>query len=376
MKKKILTIVLMVLVVAVSAFSMVACGDKGRDTYLIGMTGPLTGGAASYGISVKNGAEIAIADINEKGGLNGVKFEFKMMDDEADPVKAGTGYDALYDLGMHASLGGVTSGACESFNAKAAADNIFSLTPSASAANCIKASSSYRICFGDPDQGVLAAQELTKTYTNIGVVYDSSDSYSSGIYAAFQAEMTKLGKTYTSQSFTAETKATFASTAVSALSACDVIFMPFYYQEAYLVIQEAAKTNVAVDFFGCDGLDGLDGFAAQQDNGADVSGVRYFTPFDANSDVAVVSSFVTKYKAKYNSSPDQFAADGYDAVMAIYEAMKVAKVDDVNISASDLCNKLKTVFNSADFSYAGTTGNMKWSSNGAPTKEAIILTIE
>ena len=181
---------------------------SGKNTeYIIGATGPLTGDASSYGISVKQGAQLAIDEINAAGGLNGVNFKFDIKDDKAGATEAGTGYDALYESGMQVALGSVTSGSCEQFADKAAQDGLFFITPSASAASIIASSKyAFRVCFGDPDQGTLAAEELTSQYKKIGAIYDNSDTYSTGIYDAFKAEMAKLNVEFIEQSFDKDNK--------------------------------------------------------------------------------------------------------------------------------------------------------------------------
>jgi len=360
--KKILAMALC-LVFALSCLT--ACGENDETAYFIGGTGPLTGDASSYGISVKNGAQLAIDEINANGGLNGVNFKFDIKDDKATPVDAATGYDALMDAGMQISIGSVTSGSCESFASKAATDNLFFMTPSASAANVIEnRPNAFRVCFGDPDQGVLAAQELAKSYTKIGAIYDTSDAYSRGIYEAFSAEMKKLGKTYTEQSFDAENKKDF-STQVEALKDCDVIFLPIYYNEAALIAKACVVKSCDALLFGCDGLDGI----ADLVDANVTNAIKYITPFDANSSDEKVSSFVKAYKAAYNNEvPDQFAADGYDAIMVIYEAMKAAGVNDVNIGYSELCDLVVKAITDKSFKYKGATGEMTWDVSGACTK--------
>ena len=377
--KKFVRIMSVVLCVVLLAGVFAACGQKKGYTannteYFIGATGPLTGGAASYGISVQKGATLAVEEINKAGGLNGVKFKFDMRDDQAAAADAGTGYDTLYEAGMQISLGSVTSGACKSFGAKAKEDNVFFMTPSASEQAVIETGdNAFRVCFGDPDQGTLAAQEIKAAgYTNVGVLYDSSDSYSSGVFDAFKAEMNKLGLTYTEAKFDAENKVDF-STQASALKDCDIVFMPFYYTEAALFIKASAAKGSTAVFFGCDGFDGISG---QFKGDKPENTIKYITPFDVNSTDAKVSAFVTAFKAKYNEEPDQFAADGYDAVMAIFEAMKAAGVNDVTISASDLCEKVKATITSASFSYTGATGTMKWDASGACTKSAQIVELD
>ena len=362
--KKILAAVLALVMIAVC---FTACGGNksgnGEKTLLIGATGPLTGDASSYGISVKNGASLAVKEINEAGGVNGIKLAFDIKDDKATAEDASTGYDALMDAGMKIAIGSVTSGSCAAFADKAESDNLFFITPSASAANVIeKGTNSFRVCFGDPDQGVLAAQELVKTYKNIGCIYDTSDPYSSGIYDAFKAEMDKMGAKFTLQTFDAENKKDF-STQAEALKDCDVVFTPFYYTEAGLVAKAfVAKGSKAV-IYGCDGLDGI----ADQIEGVD-SKIMYITPFDINSKEEATAKFVAAYKAEYNVEPDQFAADGYDAIYTIFNALKAAGVDNADMDASELCDLVVAAITDPSFKYVGATGTMTWDASGACTK--------
>ena len=215
---------------------------------------------------------------------------------------------------------------------------------------------------------MLAADEINEKYETVGVIYDTSDAYSSGIYEAFKGEMEKLGKEYSVQTFDAENKKDF-STQVEALKDCDVIFLPFYYTEAGLVAKAAVAKGCDAVLFGCDGLDGI----SDQIDSTVTNLIRYITPFDVNSTDENVKSFVDAYKAKYNKLPDQFAADGYDAVYVIYEAMKKAGVNDVTIDASTLCDKLIPVVTGDDFTYTGATGTMTWDKSGACNKVPTIV---
>ena len=375
--KKLLTLLL----AASTVFCFAACnnnadkpGNAGytadNTEYFIGATGPLTGDNSSYGISVQEGATLAIEQLNAAGGLNGVKFKFDMKDDKAAAADAAAGYDMLYEAGMQISLGSVTSGSCASFATKAVADNMFFITPSASAANVIATGpNAFRVCFGDPDQGILAAEEFkARGYEKIGAIYDTSDPYSTGIYEAFKAQMETLGLAFETQTFDAENKKDF-STQVEALKDCDVIFLPFYYTEAGLVAKTAVAKGSDADLFGCDGLDG----SADQVDDTVTNTIEYITPFDVNSTDENVKSFVDAYKAKYNKAPDQFAADGFDAVMAIYEAMKAAGVNDVTIDPASLCEKVTAAITADTFTYTGATGTMTWDESGACNKVPTII---
>lgn len=365
-----------VLALALAVCGLTACSAKKNDgytsentEYVIGATGPLTGDASSYGISAQQGAQLAIEEINAAGGLNGVNFRLDMRDDKADAGEAQRAYLSLYEAGMQVSLGSVTSASCEAFGTKAAEDGLFFITPSASAASVIETGdTAFRVCFGDPDQGTLAAEELTSKYKKIGAIYDTSDPYSSGIYDAFKAKMAELNVSYIEQSFDKENKRDF-STQVAALKDCDVIFLPIYYTEAGLIAKTCAAKGCDAVLFGCDGLDGV----ATQIDASVKNKVKYITPFDVNSTDAQVSKFVSAYKAKYNTLPDQFAADGYDAVYVIYNAMKKAGVNDVKIDAASLGEIMVETVTASDFSYQGVTGKMTWDASGACNKVPVIV---
>lgn len=365
-----------VLALALAVCGLTACSAQKDDgytsentEYVIGATGPLTGDASSYGISAQQGAQLAIEEINAAGGLNGVNFRLDMRDDKADAGEAQRAYLSLYEAGMQVSLGSVTSASCEAFGTKAAEDGLFFITPSASAASVIETGdTAFRVCFGDPDQGTLAAEELTSKYKKIGAIYDTSDPYSSGIYDAFKAKMAELNVSYIEQSFDKENKRDF-STQVAALKDCDVIFLPIYYTEAGLIAKTCAAKGCDAVIFGCDGLDGV----ATQIDASVKNKVKYITPFDVNSTDAQVSKFVSAYKAKYNTLPDQFAADGYDAVYVIYNAMKKAGVNDVKIDAASLGEIMVETVTASDFSYQGVTGKMTWDASGACNKVPVIV---
>lgn len=368
-------VIAVIMIAAMMICTFAACGgdtDSKDKVFFIGSTGPLTGDASSYGNSVKNGAELAVKEINAAGGLNGIQFKFDMKDDKATAEDAATGYDALMDEGMQISIGSVTSGSCESFASKSVADNLFYITPSASAANVIAdRPNGFRICFGDPDQGTLAAQSLTKTYKNIGCIYDTSDPYSSGIYDAFKAEMDKLGVAFNTQKFDAENKKDF-STQVEALKDCDVIFLPIYYTEAGLIAKACVAKGCEALIYGSDGLDGV----ADQVDATVTNTIQYITPFDVNSKEAATANFVKAYKEAYGSDPDQFAADGYDAVYVIYNAMKTANITDADIEPSALCDAVVKVITDKSFSYTGATGTLSWDVSGACNKSLQVVTLE
>lgn len=378
MKKTVLKIFSLCLCLILALGVLSACGKK-NETFVIGCTGPLTGDAASYGNSVQKGAQLAIKEINANGGLNGVNFSFEMVDDEASGDKVTAAYNTLISKGMIVAIGSVTSGSCLTFASQSKEDNLFFITPSASADDAIANTNGYRICFGDPDQGMYAAKALVASYQKIGVIYNIDDAYSTGLLKGFEDEMSAQSKTnYVKKSFSDNTKTTFATQITELKSAgCDVIFLPIYYQEASLIIAEAGKQNFDVDFFGCDGMDGIVKHVAENASLSEqIKGLKYLAPIDVNSTDEKVKGFVDAYKAEYNGEvPDQFAADAYDAVYVIYEAMKKANIDDPNMDPSDLCNKLTAILQ-GDFTFVGVTGTMTWNETGAAVKKPVTITID
>lgn len=376
--RQILSALVAVALLATAVLTLASCGSDVKlgfkgGTFKIGSTGPLTGDTSAYGISVRNGALIAIDEINAAGGIDGVLFSFDMKDDTAEPMQAANGYNALFDNGMQASIGGVTSGACKSFAEAAQKDGVFTLTPSASAAEVIDTGDLvFRVCFGDPQQGTIAAHELTKNYQKIGVIYDASDTYSAGIFQAFEAEMKT--KDFVKTSFTKDSNTNF-SAQITKLKGegCDVLFLPIYYTQAGLIAKEAAKQSYNVPIFGCDGLDNIE---SQLDDSVTAE-IRYCTPFDVKSTEPAVEKFVKAYTERFGKAPDQFAADGYDAVMIIYEAMKAAGVKNVDISAKELGTILKATLTGGSFTYSGVTGkNMTWTEEGSCEKDPQIVKVE
>lgn len=379
MKMKKFMAAVLALVMVVLCFA--ACGkgdaDSGEKTLKIGLSGPLTGKNAQYGIGVKNGAQLAVDEINAAGGINGVKIEFRMDDDEADTEGAKKAYGALKDWGMQISLGTVTSGACIAFQGEASKDNMFVLTPSATAVEAISGANAFRVCFADPQQGVESADYISKNAlaTKIAVIYDSSDAYSSGIYDAFSAEAKAKGlEIVTVQSFTADTATDFSAQIQAVKSSgAELLFLPIYYQEATLILQTAKNAALDIKYFGCDGLDGI--LTMENFDASLAEGVMLLTPFAKNATDEFTVNFVTKYKAAYGEDTmNQFAADAYDAIYIIKAAAEKANIN-ADMSASEICDALKAVM--SEVTYTGVTAKgMTWGADGEPTKPPIVVKVE
>ncbi|MGN0695355.1 MAG: ABC transporter substrate-binding protein [Oscillospiraceae bacterium] len=339
-------------------------------TLVIGGIGPITGGAAVYGNAVKNGIQLAVDEINAAGGVNGMKLVLDFQDDEHNEEKAVNAYNTLKDNDMKILIGTVTSNPCIAVAAESAKDNIFQLTPSGSAVECVANDNAFRICFNDPNQGTASAQYIAQNNVaaKVAVIYDSSDVYSTGIYEKFNSEAAAQGlEIVAAEAFTADSKTDFSVQIQKVQeSGAELLFLPIYYQEAALILQQADKAGLSIKYFGCDGLDGV--IDQLGDDVALAEGVMLLTPFAADATDDKTVAFTTAYKAAYNNEvPIQFAADGYDAVYAVKAAIEKAGITDASVSASDLCDALKTAM--TEITLDGVTGTITWSADGEPTKD-------
>ena len=368
------------LTAAMTVTMLAGCGggetEKGSsDTIKIGGIGPVTGDAAIYGEAVKNGAELAVKEINEAGGINGAQIEFNFQDDEADAEKAVNAYNTLKDWGMQALLGTVTSAPCVAVGEVAQADNMFLLTPSGTAVERVQYDNAFRVCFSDPMQGAESAKYIADNQlaTKIAVIYNSSDVYSTGIYQAFAKEAETEGlEIVAAEAFTAESKTDFSVQLQKAKDAgAELVFLPFYYSEAALVLQQAAGINYSPIFFGCDGMDGIldvEGFDADLANN-----LMFLSPFTPTSTDEAIQKFVTDYKEAYGGTPNQFAADAYDGVYAMKAAMEKAEVTP-DMSASDICDVLKGAM--TEITISGVTAKeLTWEASGEPSKAPMVVKI-
>lgn len=346
-------------------------------TFKIGGIGPTTGSAAVYGIAVQNGADLAIKEINEAGGINGYQVEYNFQDDECDSEKSVNAYNTLKDWGMNVLVGSVTSGCCIAVADKTSQDNMFQITPSGSSVDCISSNDNvFQVCFTDPNQGVGAAQYIgnNSLATKVAVIYDSSDVYSSGIYEKFAAEAANQPfEIVSAESFQAENKTDFTVQIQKAKDAgAELIFLPIYYTEASLILAQTAAMDYAPTFFGCDGLDGILGVEGFDTSLAE--GVMLLTPFAADATDDATVAFVTAYEAAYGDTPNQFAADAYDAVYIIKAAAEASNaVPSEDVSA--LCDSLKTAMTT--ITVDGLTGAaMSWDEDGAVNKAPKAMVIK
>lgn len=383
MKKRLLSLGL----AAMMALSLAGCGGSGSagssdstgaeeakteekgavgEVFVLGGIGPLTGSAAAYGESVKNGIELAVNEINEAGGINGYQVEYYFEDDENDAEKAVNAYNTLKDKGIQMLVGTVTSKPCIAVGAESAVDNMFQLTPSGSAVQCVENDNVFRVCFSDPDQGKKSAEYIAEhgLATKIAIIYDSSSEYSDGIRESFVTTAEEKGlEIVASEAFTADSNTDFSVQLDKAKEAgAELVFLPIYYQEASTILKQADDKDFHPQFFGCDGMDGI--LSVENFDPALAEGLMLLTPFTVDEEGS--QDFVKAYEEAYGIEPLQFGAGAYDSVYAIKAAAeKAGLTPDMDIS--DMCEAMKTAM--TEITVDGLTGEgMTWNAAGEPDK--------
>ena len=353
-----------------------ACFAEG-ETFKIGGIGPMTGGAAIYGTAAMNGAQIAVDEINAAGGINGAQVEFNPQDDQHVAETSLNAYNTLKDWGVQAIVGTVTTAPCIAVSAEANSDRVFMLTPSASSTDVIADKDMmYQVCFTDPNQGIASADYMKANMPDakIAVIYKNDDAYSQGIRDTFVSEAEANGQTVVYEgTFTEDTQTDFSVQVKAAQDAgADMVFLPMYYTPASVILKQANDIGYAPTFFGVDGMDGIltvEGFDTSL-----AEGVMLLTPFSADATDERTVNFVTKYNELYGETPNQFAADGYDAVYILKAAIEAAGCTP-DMDAATMCEAIIGVM--PTISVDGLTGQgMTWAATGEVSKAPMAVVIK
>ena len=367
--------------------SLAACGSNGSDdskegsssgsdVFMIGGIGPTTGNNAIYGTAVKNGIQLAVDEINADGGINGYQIEYQFEDDQSDSEKSVNAYNTLKDWGMQMLVGTVTSTPCVAVVEETHADNMFQLTPSATTVEAVQYDNAFRMCFSDPTQGTVSADYIAENglATKVAVIYDSSDTYSTGIYQSFASEADAKGlEIVAAEAFTADSNTDFSVQIQKAKdSGAELVFLPIYYQQASLILAQADRAGFAPEWFGVDGMDGIldvEGFDASL-----AEGLMFLTPFTPDAEDEATQSFVANYEKEFGDTPIQFAADAYDCMYVIKAAAEKADVTP-DMSVSDMCDAMKSAM--TEITIDGLTGKqISWDADGEPSKEPTVVVIK
>ena len=367
MMKKVISLLL----VAMLAIAMTA-GVAEEATLKMGFIGPLTGAAAVYGNSCLYGAQIAVEEINAKGGM---QIELIAQDDEHDAEKSVNAYNTLWDEGAQMIVGCVTTAPCKAVAAEAFNDRMFMLTPSASSPDVTAGKDNvYQVCFTDPNQGSASAQFIADNAlaTKVAIIYNNADAYSTGIYQTFVAKAAEVGlEVVSTTTFTDDTTDFSVQLTDAKDNGADLVFLPIYYTPASMILNQAKAMEYAPKFFGVDGMDGiltLEGFDTSL-----AEGLMMLTPFAADAEDEATQNFVAAYTAAHTDMPTQFSADGYDAVYALYQAALNTGITG-ETSPEDACELL--IAEMQQLTIKGLTGEMDWEANGEVTKTPMAIKIE
>lgn len=362
------------------AMSILAgCSSNGGDSgsasgdasFKIGTIGPLTGANASYGKSVTQGVELGCKDFSTKE----LPLASKAEDDQADGEKAVNAFNTLLDWGMQALVGPTTTGASVAVAAECGNDpKTFMITPSASSEDVTDGKDCvFQVCFTDPNQGVNAAKFLAQKYADEKFVlfYNSGDAYSSGIADSFKAQAaeSKL-EIVDEETFKDDSATSFTNQLTKAKQAgATMIFAPIYYTPASVLLKNAKDMGYDMTLMGTDGMDGLlsvEGFDTSL-----AEGVLLMTPFSADDEKN--ADFVKAYKDAYDETPNQFAADAYDCVHAIVEAIDKAGID-ITADGADIAGDLAKAMRKIKIE--GLTGELTWNDEGQVEKPATAYVIQ
>ena len=375
MKKK-FTRFAAVAMAGVMAFALASCGGGHpfkKDTLNLGNAGPLTGGAAIYGNAVDRGGQLAVNEINA-ANPDGVQLAWKAEDDEADPEKSVNAYNTLMDKGLNIFIGTTTSGAGVAVAEKADEDRVFTLTPSASQVAVTEGHDNvFQLCFNDPNQGVAAAQYIMANMKDkkVGIISQQND-YSQGIKEKFVSEF--KGEIVAQEVFAKDDEKDFTAQLNAMKDAgADLVFVPIYYTPAANILTQANKMGYAPTFFGVDGMDGI--LTAENFDASLAEGVMLLTPFVASANEEATQKFVKAYVDAYGEEPNQFAADAYDCVYAVYNAFNQTGLE-ATADTAEICEAMIKVF-TGGFTASGVTGaEMKWNASGQVDKTPKACVIE
>ena len=355
--------------------------SDGQVVIKIGGIGPVTGDLAQYGLATQWGAQVAVDEIN---ALNGpVKLEYRFEDDTGTADTAVSAYNTLKDWGsdgVDIIYGCTTTTPCVAVAGETYSDRYFQLTPSASSPDVTADNDNvFQMCFTDPGQGVAAANYIKDKGlgSKIGVIYNNGDAYSTGIAEAFIDQAEKVGLAIAATQTYPDDKTTDFTVQLNACKSagCDLVFLPIYYTPASLILAQAKQMNYAPTFFGGDGMDGMldmEGFDKSL-----AEGLLLMTPFNASASDSRTTAFVASYqKLSGGTLPNQFAADGYDCMYAIYEACcQIEGVGEMDHEA--LCDALSAIFTGGKFQVDGLTGTgMTWLESGEISKAPIVVKVE
>ena len=349
------------------------CGKSGEvakpETIKIGGMAPLTGALAIYGVTTTNGAELAVKEINENGGILGKKIEYIMLDTKGDSTEAVMAYNKLVDEKVAGIIGEITSKPTLAVAEVAVQDNMPLITPTGTQVDITEAGPNvFRVCFTNPYQGkVLAITSKERLGADtVAVMLNNSSDYSDGITKAFIEESEKLGMKVMGVEGYSDGDKDFRPqlTKLAAMNP-DVVLIPEYYEQAALIATQAREVGVKSIFVGSDGWDGI-AKTLDQSAYAAIENSHFTNHFSMEDQSEKIQNFLKDYREAYKEDPSAFSALGYDAVYMMKSA----------IEKSGGTDKQKIVDALKGIEYDGVTGYLTFDDHNNPIKAVTVLKIE
>lgn len=371
MKKKVLAVAL---ATVLSMGLLSGCGSSSNsssegDVIKIGAIAPLTGAVSTFGQSVKEGALLAVNEVNNAGGIDGKKVEFIFEDDQADQSAAINAFNKLVDKDkVTAIFGPITSGATLAVAPKATKSKIPLITPTATEPNITSAGGEYvfRGCYVDSYQGIALADFAAENqgYKTAAVLYNVGSDYSKGIADAFKEKFeAQGGKVIEFLTYNDGDKDFNAQLTKIKSANVDTLLLPDYYSATALIAKQARDIGIEAQFLGVDGWDSPELYNI---GGEAVVGGMFINHYYQGDTDSVVKNFVDSYKKEYNKTPDALAALGYDGAKVLLQAIDDAGSTDKTAIKDALANvKVK-----------GITGDISFGADRTAVKGAAILKVE
>ena len=355
--------ILLLAAATLAALALAGCSKSAGNSIKIGSIGPLAGPVAVYGVECKNGIDLAVAEINAAGGVNGQLLEVIAEDDEGNPEKSVSAYKKLVTKdGVKFIIGSLTSGCTQAITQSAQAQKVVQIAPAATAPAITDAGNYiFRACFIDPFQGTVGGKFSAENLNakTAAILYDIGNDYSVGLKENFVKEFERLGgKVLATESYNTGDKDFNAQITKIKNVTPDVIYLPDYYGTVALIAKQLRAQGISTPIVGADGWDGL-----TENAGEEVLNGFYSNHYAIDSDSEAVKKFVAAFKEKYSKVPNSFAALGYDSVYMLKDALvKAGKTDSAAV---------RDALEATNGDYV--TGHLTFDEKRNPIKSAVML---
>ncbi len=340
----------------------------GADTILLGEVGSLTGAQATFGVSTRNGIELAIKEANAAGGVKGKKLAVRVYDDQGKPEEAAQAVTRLITQDkVVLILGEVASSNSLAMAEKAQAAGVPMISPSSTNPKVTeKGDYIFRVCFIDPFQGAVMARFARENLKadQVAVLQDNKSAYSIGLTEVFQRTFAEMGgKVTTTESYSqGDTDFRAQLTAIKKTKP-QAIYVPGYYSDVGVIARQAHELGLRVPLMGGDGWDSEKLFELA---GNALDGSYFSNHYSPENPDPKTQKFIADYKAAYGGVPDALAALGYDAARVAIAAIEKAK-DLSGPAIRDAIAQTKD--------FPGVAGTVSLDENRNAVKSAVILKV-